>query len=192
MSRKPIPCSCSALCSAQSLLTFGVERTDPSAPDVKMHFAMWSFTGCQKAFLGPHFGKEWCNNLSPWQHLTKHTHWNRNVNVLGNQVSKGPWPEPDGFLYSSLALRGLASKLQPALALEEVREQRLRLTIGQAPPPHPLYLEIRYSCLKGVVGKENRVNFRFSMANRHWYVWYKISGWSNTGIIMMCGMKSLL
>lgn len=71
-------------------LTFGVEEQIlPLLMSRCTLLCAMYFTGCQKAFLGPHFGKQWCNNLNPWRHLTKQTHWNRNVNILGNHVSKG-------------------------------------------------------------------------------------------------------
>jgi len=79
-----------------------------------------------------------------------------------------PCPTPADFLYSPFTVRGLVNKLQPVLALEEVREHRLRLGIGWSSAPHPLHLKRIYSCQRRVPSKAKTGNFRFSMANGQW------------------------
>lgn len=102
--QKEIQCHAAGQLSARHnpWLTFGAGGTDSSPLGVRKHFAMWSFKGCQEGFLGPHFGKQWHNNLSPWQHLANLTHQNRNVKVLGKQVSHSSLPKTCWFFLFSL------------------------------------------------------------------------------------------
>lgn len=114
----------------------------------------------------------------------------QNVKELGNQVSNGSLIRTWWFsLFCPCSKR---PGKQIATSIGPRGGQGAQTEAYHWPIPHTPSSTGRYSCLKGMVGKGNTVNFTFSMANRHWYVWYKSSGWSNTGIKIKCDMKSLL
>lgn len=175
-------------------LMFGAERTDSSyALSVRKHFAVWSFTGCQKGFLGPRFGKQWCNNLSPWHYLENQTHQNRYVKILGKQVSHGSLSKICWFSLFCLCCKRhgeqTAASTGPRVGQGALAEGWHWLVL------HSLSPTLTNNVLMSQRGAQQRTDCKFHVFHGKWTVVCTVENlwlvWNNTSIRMKYGIKPL-